>query len=619
MSAFALIAIVNCTTEPLEPTGLSSDSEVEESVIQQSSTRQNSSSALKGLSSQQSISSSQIELSSSEDDEQGSSDKYSSDSSDLISSEATESSSSSSKTENKSLKWKRTFPHPPETEPGEKPSQIDVTITIDASQHEGELSTNMHGINATTYTGNYNEDGRLIEMLKDMKPSTIRFPGGDMSNMYFFDQRPGDLPSEALTFDGTWTDFTAGMDQSPGRMNTPRFYELLNSVGAEGFITVNYPYARYGLGDNPVEKAASYAADWVRYDNGRTKLWEIGNETYACWEGGFRINTSQNRDGQPEYISGELYGQHARVFIDSMKAAAQSIGVEIMVGVMFADDDNVWDGSEKGVTLNWNSQLATQLKKPDGGNYADFITTHSYFLDHDESSPEAVLGTAWGQIERMYNLLNQKLDDAGTARVPIALSEWNIKKPHQTSHIGAMHAVNAIVNMHKFKFIASNYFGIKDYWRGDSGDFALFGNHDPNHGDSDPYPAFFHFYYLNQVLGDVEFATEGEGDDVVSLASGFEDGGYGVILINTSSNEKKVALEIDGADVGAQYYWYSVDGAGDEVWTEKVTVNGRTNQGAQKGGPDGITSIPAMSGDTEGTISIALDGYSITYLLIEAP
>ncbi|MGL1935512.1 MAG: hypothetical protein OCD01_10840 [Fibrobacterales bacterium] len=617
ISALALLAFVHCTSEALDPSGLSSNGEDGVSSFIQGDSQQGSSSFLAQSSLHESSLDGEIDHSSEEGSSLSSS-MGSFESSESLSSEIDE--RSSSQTDDVSgIEFKRVFPQPTATELGEKPQQVDVTITIDASKQVGQLSTNMHGINATTYTGNYNEDERLMAMLKDMQPGTVRFPGGDMSNMYFFDQRPGDLPIEALTYDRPWTDFTTGMDQSPGRMNTPRFYELLNTIGADGFITVNYPYARYGLSDNPVVKAASYAADWVRYDNGRTKLWEIGNETYACWEGGFRINTSQNRDGQPEYISGELYGQHARVFIDSMKAAAESIGVDIMVGVMFADDDNVWDGSEKGVTLNWNRQLAAQLKTPDGGNYADFITTHSYFLDHDESSPEAVLGTAWGQIERIYNLLNHELDAAGAARVPIALSEWNIKKPHQTSHIGAMHAVNAIVNMHKFQFISSNYFGIKDYWRGTDGDFALFGNHDPSHGDSDPYPAFFHFYYLNQILGDVQFATEGEGSDIVSLASGFADGSYGVILINKSSNEKKVAFDVAGADVGSEYYWYAVDGAGDDVWTEKVAVNGRMNEGAQKGGPNGLTDIPAYSANTDGSISVALDGYSIVYLLIEAP
>ena len=66
-------------------------------------------------------------------------------------------------------------------------------------------------------------------------------------------------------------------------------------------ITVNYGYARYGTGINPVARAAHLAADWVRYDNGRTKYWEVGNENFGDWEAGYRINIANNQDGQPEY------------------------------------------------------------------------------------------------------------------------------------------------------------------------------------------------------------------------------------------------------------------------------------------------------------------------------
>ncbi len=65
------------------------------------------------------------------------------------------------------------------------------------------------------------------------------------------------------------------------------YYEMRRETGNEGLITVNYGYARYGTGPHPVETAAHYAADWVRYDHGRTRYWEVGNENYGFWEMGF--------------------------------------------------------------------------------------------------------------------------------------------------------------------------------------------------------------------------------------------------------------------------------------------------------------------------------------------
>ena len=67
---------------------------------------------------------------------------------------------------------------------------------------------------------------------------------------------------------------------------------------------------RYGTGNNPVQAAAHMAAEWVRCTITAYKIWEIGNESADSWEAGYRIDVTKNKDGQPEYISGELYGQH---------------------------------------------------------------------------------------------------------------------------------------------------------------------------------------------------------------------------------------------------------------------------------------------------------------------
>ncbi|MBK7215398.1 MAG: hypothetical protein IPH88_19390 [Bacteroidales bacterium] len=115
------------------------------------------------------------------------------------------------------------------------------------------------------------------------------------------------------------------------------FYSILNQTAAIGMLTVNYGYARYGTGPTPVATAAHMAADWVRYDNGRTKFWEIGNEVFGSWEAGYRIDPALNQDGQPEYITPTLYAQHCLVFIDSMKTAAASLGLDIRIGLVMLD------------------------------------------------------------------------------------------------------------------------------------------------------------------------------------------------------------------------------------------------------------------------------------------
>src|SRR5665647_3707976 len=120
------------------------------------------------------------------------------------------------------------------------------------------------------------------------------------------------------------------------------------------------------------------AADWVRYDNGRSKFWEIGNEVFGSWEAGYRIDRSLNKDGQPEYITPTLYGQHCLVFIDSMKAAAAETGVEIKIGVVMVE------ASSTGAT--WNQNVAAQV-----GDRADFYSVHSYYTPYAANSDVATV------------------------------------------------------------------------------------------------------------------------------------------------------------------------------------------------------------------------------------
>jgi len=497
----------------------------------------------------------------------------------------------------------------------------DAQINIDYSKKLNKVSKNLSGINSTIYTGNYLDDTLLMNYLCQLKPGIMRFPGGDASNMYFWNGLPNDLPKEALTFNGKWTDFGDGTADINWKMNTNRYYAVLEKTGSGGFITVNYPYARYSTSDNPVSQAAKLAADWVRYDKGRTKFWEIGNETYACWEGGFRIDTLSNKDNQPEYLNGKLYGQHFRIIADSMRAAAKQIGVEIFIGAVFSDSDDIWDGSEKGITKNWNDLLAPELRKTDGVNYADFITVHSYFLNKNEKTPSEII-ESYHVSEEIQNFIYKKLDNAGVAHVPLALTEWNIKAPHQTTQVAALQAVSNVCRMQELGFGAAAYFSIKDHWRTDNGDFGIFTTHDPEMKDSEPYTAFYHFYFLSKILGDEMIETKlnpENNEDILCFATSFSSGGMGVVIVNKSNNTEKVQLNLSNFKMGKKMYWYELskpDGSDD--WSEKVEVNGQTNIKNAKGGPSAnFDKIPAWSKPTKDGLSFEIKGLSVMYILFE--
>ena len=514
----------------------------------------------------------------------------------------------------------KSFKKPKSVKSNDKPIEnVSSIITVYNDVKLNKVSRYISGINATTYTGNYLADNKFLKFVSALSPSIIRFPGGDASNVYFFKKLPADLPSKSLTYNGEWPGFSDGTEDVNWKMNTEKYYAFLDSVKSEGIITVNYPYARYGTSKNPVAKAASYAADWVRFDKGRTKYWEVGNETYACWEGGFRIDTTLNKDGQPEYINGKLYGEHFKVFADSMRVAAKEIGTEIFIGAVFVDDDDVWDGSGKNVTKNWNGLLAQELRKSDGVNYADFITVHSYFLNNEKTPKEII--NSFNVSKELQNFIYKKLDKAKVEHVPLALTEWNIKSPYQTTQIGGLQAVSASCKMQEIGFGASCYFSLKDYWRGEKSDFGIFSHNDPSLQESEPYPSFYHLYYLNNIIGDKMIKTQivPNIDSLSCFASSYESGGIGMIIINKSGIEQSFKIDLPNFKIGNNYYWYELSKYDDgNIWSEKIAINEISNPKHSKGGPsENFTKIPAWTKSTKQGITMKIKGLSAIYLLID--
>jgi len=117
----------------------------------------------------------------------------------------------------------------------------------------------------------------LIGYLKDLSPRIIRGPGGSTSDIYFWNDTtaaPSDAPANLLNSSGASSaaGYWYGGNTASWTLTLSNYYSLLSQTSSTGIITVNYGYARYGTSANPVATAAHLAADWVRYDNGRTKI-----------------------------------------------------------------------------------------------------------------------------------------------------------------------------------------------------------------------------------------------------------------------------------------------------------------------------------------------------------
>jgi hypothetical protein len=224
-----------------------------------------------------------------------------------------------------------------------------VDINVNFSKRITKVSKYIYGNNANCFTGWMQSDAALMQKMNQLNMGIMRIPGGSLSDVYFWDRKGVYENYVIKSYDPPLTDIPSTITPWIGRrvqdyenwsMGIDQYYQMMQQTATTGMVTVNYGYARYGTSTNPVATAAHLAANWVRTDNGKSKFWEIGNEVSGSWEAGYEIDLSLNKDGQPKRITGDLYGKHALVFIDSMRVAARQIGKEIYIGVVCDQESN---------------------------------------------------------------------------------------------------------------------------------------------------------------------------------------------------------------------------------------------------------------------------------------
>jgi alpha-N-arabinofuranosidase len=226
-------------------------------------------------------------------------------------------------------------------------------------------------------------DSQTLDLICDLRPSIVRFPGGQRANEYFWEDgigpqelRPAPRKGQKPAFD-----FSYGTDEH---------LSLCRMIGAEAFITVNYGAGI--LGDSlsteaPLSQRLSRAADWVEYcnqpddgsnprggidwaarraENGHpdpygVKYWEIGNEI--------------NGQGTVGRTDVQTYAQDLIAFSEVMKSVDPTIKIGA-VGMIVPHWRQWWNSSE----LEWN---ATLLR--DAGQAIDFLVVHCHYPGQNDA------------------------------------------------------------------------------------------------------------------------------------------------------------------------------------------------------------------------------------------
>jgi hypothetical protein len=460
-------------------------------------------------------------------------------------------------------------------------------------------------------------DAALMQKMNRLNMGVMRIPGGSLSDVFFWD-RKGIYENYAIkSYDPPLTDIPSTISPWIGRrvqdfenwsMGIDQYYQMMQQTGTTGMATVNYGYARYGTSTNPVATAAHLAANWVRADNGQSKFWEIGNEVSGSWEAGYEIDQSLNKDGQPKRITGDLYGKHALVFIDSMRVAARQIGKEIYIGV-------VCDQEYNSAMPTWNKDLIANV-----GGKADFYIVHSYFTPYNQNAAPDVILASPSLVGGYKTFVQAELIAQGKPVAPVFLTEWNIfaqGSKQAVSYINGMHATLILGELIKNKYEMASRWDLANGWN-NGDDHGLFSSGDePGVAKYAARPAFYYLYYFQKYFGDVMVEATSSGSNIAAYASQFTSGEAGIVLVNKGNSELVVELNLQNFKPGSRYYTYTLTGGTDNgLFSRKVFVNGLTTT-TEAGGPENYESIKAKSTLVNGNIRLSIPKYAVVHLVVE--
>jgi len=449
----------------------------------------------------------------------------------------------------------------------------------------------------------------LQPLLQSANINLLRYGGGSYADYYDWQLNSNIqncLPDDAtasfvVTSASCATSDSLGFDQ---------FSEQAKAIGAQSFVTVNY-----GSG-TPAEAVA-----WVRHaqdtPGDSVALWEVGNETYGCWEvdnwlaqppesyQGYTPNTYTSVNGVyenptcPQVTEGNAagtqtlatsYAVNALRFLRAMKGADP----QAQIGVPWAFGSEV-PGASVPDNTEWNNTvLGTD------GRYVSFVDAHYYPFYFSGSTggsnptDQQVLQSLQS-VPSLYREIRSELD-AHDPRARVVVGETGVSNNTTTTvctPVGALFAAGDVLS-----WLAAGAETV-DWW-----DMNNYGNTgatctNPDYGmftsDSPPAPETpYYGYLLASVLAQphalLSAMATSDPADVLAFQARLPDGREAVAVLNTStSSAETVRFRPDAPLYGQLQTWtYS---AGNQNADDSAIKQGTI---AASSVADGI-SVPAES------------------------
>jgi alpha-L-arabinofuranosidase len=246
-------------------------------------------------------------------------------------------------------------------------------LAIDPTRIQQQVAPHALGLNVNFLADHAEMRGRgqgYLAGLKQVGARSLRYPGGEKANEYFWSQPPWTESRPTLSYTGSESRLfkESGLVSSAGTfyvqpMDFDEFIGLCHAVNAEPIICVGLGSAYIKNSPTRIgstrEQVIENAVEWVRYANKvrgyGVKYWELGNESY--WRGSIATLTAAD------------YTRDVLELSCSMKA----IDPTIHIGINGHVDKNYVSTAETGDAPIWWEYLL-KYAAPE----VDFVVVHPY-------------------------------------------------------------------------------------------------------------------------------------------------------------------------------------------------------------------------------------------------
>ncbi len=396
------------------------------------------------------------------------------------------------------------------------------TITLDATKPQGTISTQITGVNTVYHkeADSYWSGTNFEDQLKGMKCGLIRFPGGEVTSYYHWN----DMISRGQV--DTWDpSFDGNKGSGSTFMNLDEYMAHVAAIGCEPMVGVNMESgAAYDRDLDGVNEAKALM-QYCKTKGYNVKKWFLDNEPYvAATSNHVQMNVTQ-------------YANYINMYGDALKSI----------------DPNI------ELVANWNSYWASgwQTLLSIAGRNVDVIDNHFYWAHGSADwdlwlSQNPMTHYAGSSGRKTYEaLIKEERTQAaklGYPNMKIASFEWNIG-PTDTTAPSQFQA--ALMQAEQFGHFVNGGLDYATFWpaHGFTEYRQIFDSASPT-----PHPDYQMFKMYGDILGQRLITTSTDEPEIRPVAALSQDGTTLWVYLVRKTNDapvQEVALNLSGFIVGS--------------------------------------------------------------------